>query len=122
MTVTLRSYADVQQLLNDFVTAHDVPMSLAPHGEFWSILTYDEFVSGDVPNVTDPDTGQPLKILIRTNSGESNLILALRGSGPLFGVNGSIGPMPPSGPAMSEEQIAALADWIDRDCPNRPAG
>jgi len=46
--------------------------------------------------------------------------MALQGkAGTIFDpVTGSIGRMPPSGPFMSDSDIAQLADWIDRNCPN----
>ena len=47
------------------------------------------------------DAGQPVPILVKGDSAHSNLILALRGQGPLFDpTNGSIGQMPANGPPM----------------------
>jgi hypothetical protein len=60
-----------------------------------------------------------LPILVSGNSAQSNLIMALRGQGPLFSSqDGSIGQMPGNGPPFfTEEQIKQVADWIDAGCP-----
>jgi hypothetical protein len=122
----LNSYADVKKLLNDWVD--QAPglagrITGAPHRRFWNDLRYQDFVNGDVPNVRNPDDNKPIKILVKGASAASNLILALRGQGPLFDpTNGTIGDMPPAGPAMPAALIAELADWIDRNCPDPAAG
>ena len=119
-TTPLNSFADVQKFINDVLSQNgeqgDVPH--APHKSFWTILTYDQFVGGNVPGVTDPDTGKPMPILVKGNSAQSNLILSLRGSGPIFDPNGPIGQMPANGPPFfSSDQIDSLAAWIDKGCP-----
>ncbi len=121
MNNKINSYADVKKLFDNFVQQSQIPIGSAPHHDFWNQMSYEEFKNGDVPDIFDPDTNQPLnlKILVVGKSSESNIILALRGSGPLFNpTDGSIGPMPPGGPMLPPEQIAELADWIDRGCPN----
>jgi hypothetical protein len=92
----------------------------ASHGVFWSTLSYTDFVTGNVPGVTDPLTGRPLRILIAGNSAQSNIIMALRGTpGSYFDPNtGPFGQMPGDGSGSLEEvQIAPLAGWIDAGCP-----
>jgi hypothetical protein len=115
----LNSYADVQKLLNDFLSSTGITISGA-HGVFWNVLSYTQFRDGDVPNVADPGTGDPLKILVVGKPDQSNIILALRGVGPLFDNNtGTIGRMPLGGPPwMPDDQIQALADWIQANCPD----
>jgi hypothetical protein len=114
MAGPLQSFADVQQLLNDFVS-QGIPIGDAPHVDFWNNLTYDQFTTGNVPGVTSP---QAFKILVVGNSGSSNIILALRGSGPFFGPGNDPGPMPPPPSApMPSPDIDRIADWIDRKCP-----
>ena len=86
MAVTpLNSFVDVQRFIDQILTQNneqgDIPNS--PHKAFWSTLTYDRFVNGNVPGVTDPNTGNPMPILIKGNSAQSNLILSLQGSGPI---------------------------------------
>ncbi|QIF06049.1 hypothetical protein G5S37_12135 [Roseimicrobium sp. ORNL1] len=116
----LNSYADVQALLDTFVANNNVPINLAPHRAFWKTMTYQEFITGNIPRVEDPDTGNPLKVLVVNDSKNSNLIMSLSGTpGTIFDPNtGSIGQMPPSGPFMDPADIARIADWIDRGCPN----
>jgi len=80
-----------------------------------------------VPGVEDPNhPGKKLPILKKGDSKNSNIIWALQGAaGTLFapshdgGDATGIGPMPPffGGPSMSAAQIADLANWIDRGCP-----
>ena len=87
-------------------------------------MTYTQFTTGNVPGVqapNDPTKGMP--ILKIGDSKNSNIILALSGSGPIFGPPGpptTIGPMPPFPPALPDPQIKALADWIDAKCPEFP--
>jgi hypothetical protein len=121
MAITpLNSFADVQQFITQVLTQNDEQgaVGFSPHKAFWIQLTFDQFVNGNVPHVNDPDTGQPLPILVKGNSAQSNLILALAGTGPLFGPNGSIGQMPANGPPFfTADQIASIAAWIDAGCP-----
>jgi|SRR5581483_5044514 len=121
MASALTSFAQVQAFITQVLTANaeqgGVPGS--PHGAFWSSLKYQDFLNGTVPGVKDPNTGQPIPILVKGNSSQSNLILSLQGKGPFFDpVNGSIGQMPANGPPMfTPEQIKQIADWIDSGCP-----
>ncbi len=118
----LKSYADVQALLNSFMKKNNGPIEFSPHGAFWNEMSYQQFIEGNLPEVTDRATGKPLKILIVGNARESNIIMALRGTKrSMFDrETGSIGRMPPTGPFMSDEEINRLADWIDRGCPDGP--
>ena len=111
---TINTYQDLQNFLNNWVQSNGVPINLAPHGDFWNTLTEDQFVNGNVPNVTDPNTGNPLKIMIAGDPDHSNIIMALSGTpGTIFDPNtGSIGPMPPNGPSMSKDDINAIGAWI----------
>ena len=117
----LRSYAEVQALLNSFMKRNKGKIEFAPHEAFWNDMSYKQFIQGHVPGVKGP-AGEPLKILIVGNSRESNIIMALRGArGSVFdGEKGAIGRMPPIGPFMSDAEIDRLADWIDRGCPEGP--
>lgn len=125
----LKSFADVQALLDGFIKRNNIPIQNAPHGAFWKTnpttnkpVTYKDFTEGDIPNVTDPATGNPLKILKKMDSKNSNLIMALRGTkGSIFDPDtGTIGRMPPSGPFMVDSDIDRLAAWIDANCPDGP--
>jgi hypothetical protein len=120
MAITrLNTYADVQNFIDQILTQNgeqgDVPNS--PHRAFWRNMTYEQFVDGNVPGVTDPNTGQPMPILVKGNSAKSNLFLSLKGEGPLFDSNGPIGQMPANGPPFfTADQIASIAAWIDNGC------
>jgi hypothetical protein len=117
----VKSYAEVQALLNGFMKRNKGKIEFAPHDTFWNDMSYRQFVEGNVPGVTGP-AGEPLKILVVGNAGKSNIIMALRGTmGSIFDrEKGAIGRMPPVGPFMSDEEIDRLADWIDRGCPEGP--
>lgn len=121
MAVTpLNSFADVQQFITQILSQNHEqgPVPFSPHKAFWNTLTYDQFVNGNVPGVRAPGTGNPMPILVKGNSAQSNLILALQGSGPIFGPDGAIGQMPANGPPFfSPDQIASIAAWIDSGCP-----
>jgi len=121
MTITpLNSFAAVQQFISQILSQNGeqggVPVS--PHKAFWKTMTYDQFVNGNVPGVSDPETAKPVPVLIKGNSAQSNLILALRGLGSMFGPNGDYGQMPANGPPyFSDDQIGSIAAWIDNGCP-----
>jgi hypothetical protein len=125
----LNSFEDVQKMLDAFVASKPgtVNMSASPHATFWKDLDYVKFTTGDVPGVVGPGRpGKTLPILKKGDSKNSNIILALQGAaGTIFdpshdgGDATGIGPMPPffGGPSMSAADIADLASWIDRGCP-----
>lgn len=121
MAVTrLNSFGDVQRFIGQVLLQNNEQgaVSFSPHKAFWSTLTYEQFVNGNVPGVTDPTTRAPMPILIKGNSAQSSLILALQGSGPIFGPDGPIGQMPANGPPFfTADQIASIAAWIDNGCP-----
>jgi hypothetical protein len=116
----LNTFADVQVFINQVLkdNHNDTMPAQSPHKAFWSTMTYDEFVNGDVPNTTD-DNGNPIPILVKGKSAESNIIFALTGTGPLFGPD-DVGIMPPPNPgiAFTHDQVQSIANWIDAGCPN----
>lgn len=115
----LNSFADVQQFIDQVLIDNNEKhgVGFSPHKAFWLNLGYDDFVNGNVPGVKDPTTGQPIPILVKGNSAQSNLILALQGSGPLFSP-GAFRQMPANGPPFfTADQIASVAAWIDAGCP-----
>lgn len=122
MAITvLNHYADVQQFISNILTQNHESGGVAtsPHRAFWNSLSYNDFVNGNVPGVNDPTSGQPLPILIKGDSANSNLILALQGKGPFFDPNtGAFGQMPANGPPMfTDDQVNSIAHWIDAGCP-----
>ena len=105
----LNTFADVQAFFNNFITTNGTDLSGSPHGAFWN-GAYDAFVNGDVPGVSG------VKILVKGNADQSNLILILKG--PITVGGTTIERMPADGsPFMSADLIASLADWINRGCP-----
>lgn len=121
MAITpLNSFADVQQFISQILTQNNEQggVNFSPHKAFWNALSYDQFVNGNVPHVSDPTTGNPMPVLVKGNSAQSNLILALQGSGPIFGPGGTIERMPGNGPPFfTADQINSIAAWIDNGCP-----
>jgi hypothetical protein len=117
--MAINSYAQLGPYIDSILSANgDLPIG-PPHKNFWT-LTYQEFTTGNVPNVVDPITHQPMKILVVGNSSASNLIQALEGkAGSLFDPNNpnGIGQMPRFGTPWTATQIKPIADWIDANCP-----
>jgi hypothetical protein len=109
---TLNSFAAVQAFLTQVITQNGNDISGAPHKAFWN-TTYSQFITGNIPNVSPP-----VRILIPGNSAQSNIIMALRGQGPLFGPSGTYGEMPADGPPFfATAQVDEIAGWIDAGCP-----
>ena len=121
MAVTkLNHYPEVQSFIAAILKANSESAANAPHKDFWSTLSYDQFVNGNVPGVPDPTTGKPMPILVSGNSAASNIIMALRGTkGTVFDpASGAFGQMPADGPPMfTDDQIQSIANWIDANCP-----
>jgi hypothetical protein len=120
--MTLNSFAEVQAFITEVIEQNKkegAPPPRSPHKAFWESLTYEQFTTGNVPGVLDPTTKLPISILVKGDSDSSNLILSLRGQGPLFNPNnGPFGQMPANGPPMfTDDQIHQLAEWIDEGCP-----
>jgi putative intracellular protease/amidase len=107
-SVQLNSFSDVQRLLNNFVSANGIDLGGSPHSDFWN-TDYYSFVTGDVPGL------HGVKILTKGHADDSNLILILRGRLYVGGIQ--FPRMPANGPYMAAEQVNALADWINRGCP-----
>lgn len=120
--MALNNFKDVQgfiTLVMDENKKEGAPPPKSPHKAFWSTMSYVDFTEGNVPGVLDPITKEPISVLKKGDSKSSNLILALKGEGPLFDPNhGAFGRMPANGQTpFSKEQIDELAGWIDKGCP-----
>jgi hypothetical protein len=121
----LNTYSDVQNFITAILTKNistqtnkpeinDIAGPNCPHGAFWT-LPYDQFVNGNVPGLKNP-----VKILVKGNSAQSNLVHALAATpGSLFDPNtGQYDQMPANGPPMfTAAEIKEIADWIDAGCP-----
>jgi len=124
--MALTTFAEVQAFFDNFIKDHNISLAGAPHGAFWD-TTYDNFVNGNVPGgsqTADPNTGQPLKILVINYPEDSNIIFALSGTSGTFWDNnpgpnnqGYFGQMPYNGPYFSTDQIDELSEWIKNGCP-----
>jgi hypothetical protein len=118
--MTILTFVDVQKFFNNFIAQHGIDIGGAPHGAFWN-TTYDNFVKGTVPGLpqtANPNTGQPLPVLIKGDGEHSNIIYALRGTaGTFWDPNtGAFGQMPAGGPYFPSDQIDDLCDWITKGC------
>lgn len=108
---TLNNYADVQRALNDFCNHVGVDPTAAPHGDFWNTMSYNDFVTGDIPRF------KGVKVLVVGDAANSNIIQILKGIGEQAD---NYGAMPPGVPENQKADIiATLSDWIVRKCPNR---
>jgi hypothetical protein len=112
-TVTINSYADVQKELSALLSANSLSASNAPHQVFWQTLSYNDFVTGNVPNLGIP-------ILVKGDSANSNIIQVLTGGAAnKTGFPDMPFPSPPydSNSPTQADVLAALSSWIDAGCP-----
>ncbi|MFC0513078.1 hypothetical protein ACFFGT_02665 [Mucilaginibacter angelicae] len=120
--MALNNFKEVQAFITGVMEENKTegaPPPKSPHKAFWQSMSYEDFTTGNVPGVKDPATGNAISILTIGDSASSNLILALRGEGPLFNPDhGAFGRMPANNQTpFSDVQIKELADWIDKGCP-----
>jgi hypothetical protein len=78
MPTTIR-YADILNYLTAIANKANNPIGGSPHGEWWSGLSYNDFKTGQVPNMGVPimDTSTPLQspfyvILTNPNGAQGN--------------------------------------------------
>ncbi len=109
MSKTITNYADLQDLLNNLVSANALTPALAPHGVFWETMTYEQFISGTV-------LGQ--KILVIGDAKNSFIVQIL--TAPTNGFDQMPQPSPPynSNSPKQADVITSIANWIDAGCPN----
>jgi hypothetical protein len=115
--MAITSFQGVRDFINKFLKDHSIDVSGAPHKDFWNTMKYDDFVNGSVPDIVDPGTGDPVnvKILVKGNAKESNLIKILQANLTVSGV--TFPRMPKGGAKMKPAEIAEIAGWIDNGCP-----
>ncbi len=110
----LKTFAEVQQLIDQVLTQNGEigGVSAAPHGSFWTALSYQEFTTGDVRR-------QP-RGLRSWSSAISRTPTSFRlcKYRPIVRSEWRIGQMPGNGPPFfTDDQIKEIADWIDLGCP-----
>lgn len=109
----IQSYAEFQSYMNSMIALYGTSIASAPHKAFWEIYTYEQFITGNAPNISPP-----VKILEVGDGAASNIVQALQGVGPLFGPNGNYGQMPADGTGpWTAAQIQPVIDWINKGCP-----
>jgi hypothetical protein len=143
-TTPLKTFADVQNLLDAFLATAQFPIGGAPHKQFWrtnavtgQAMTWEAFTTGVLPllppddvNYQDPsgNTDSPL-ILVVGHADESPIINMLSASGTYWNdVGQNAGQMPAGGNAPYDPNppfdppqalvIQLLSDWINNGCPN----
>lgn len=120
--MAIDNFKDVQTFITKVMEENkkkDAPPPKSPHKAFWMTMSYSEFTTGDVPGVLDPTTKQGIPILEKGNAAGSNIILALKGEGPLFDpTRGAFGRMPAGNQTpFTLEEINELSSWINNGCP-----
>lgn len=112
--ISIQSYAEFQSYMNKMISLYETSIASAPHKAFWNTYNYEQFITGNVPNISPP-----VKILEVGNGAASNIVQALQGAGPLFGPNGNYGQMPADGTGpWTAAQIQPVIDWINDGCQN----
>lgn len=105
----INSYSDVQKMFNDFVINNSINVNGSPHKSFWDKLTYNKFITENVPHVDN------VKICNCGDSTTSNIVNVLKGQ---ISAGGDISQMPFGGPYFNKAQIAEFAKWIENGCPD----
>ncbi len=105
----IKTFADVQKTLGALAPN---TIGSSPHKAFWN-TSYLNFVNGNVPGVTDPNTGDTFPILIKGDGKNSAIILALSGLPPFDGSDLPLAQMPLNGPYLDQDTIDAISAWID---------
>jgi hypothetical protein len=136
-TTPLKSFADVQNLLDAFLATAQFPIGGAPHGQFWRTniltgqpMTWQDFTTGQLPLTPPNDANyQYPAILVVGKPDQSPIINMLSASGPYWDTVGNIaGQMPAGGNAPYDPNppfdppqatvINLLSAWIKDGCPN----
>jgi hypothetical protein len=99
------TFDDVKQILQNAVNGDEI----GAHGNFW-MTTLEKFKT----LVLFQGTPREMQVLVVGDGQASNLIKALRGQTPF---DGTYAPQMPDGyPALSNDTINQISDWIDAGC------
>jgi hypothetical protein len=123
MPTTIR-YADILNYLTAIMNKETNPIGDSPHGEWWSSLSHDEFVNGQVPNLGVPimDSSNPLQsnfyvILTNTNGLQDQGFPQMPDGGPYI-TDANYTATLPNGQTISGAQIAAnMQSWLTNGFP-----
>jgi hypothetical protein len=115
-------YADILDYLTAIMKKEKNPIDDSPHGEWWSGLSHDDFVNGQVPNVGVPimDSSNPLQsafYVILTNTSGYQGIPQMPDGGPYI-TDADYSATLPDGTAISGATIAAnIKSWLEGGFP-----
>jgi len=107
---SIHSFEELQDYLTGWLAEHGKSADRSRHKAFWDTMTYQEFITKDVPRFPG------VKILIKGDGLPSQIVQSLLGVG-LFGPDGEYPRMPRGGPYMSYSEIQPIIDWINNGCP-----
>ena len=116
MPTTVR-YADILNYLTAITNKENNPIDDSPHGEWWSGLSHNDFVTGQVTHLGIPimDSSNPLQsafYVILTNPNGYQGMRQMPGGGPHITAAGYSATLP-DGTTISGEQIAAnIESWL----------
>ncbi len=121
MPTTIR-YADILNYLTAIMNEGKNSINDSPHGEWWSGLSYNDFITGQVPNlgVNIMDSSSPLQsafylILINTNGYQG--MPQMPGGGPYI-TDQNYSAKLPDGTTISGPTIQAnIQSWLSNDFP-----
>jgi hypothetical protein len=107
--MALNNFADVQNLLNNFVASAGVTPAQAPHGVFWD-TDYESFMNLSIFD--------QYPVVTKGDAATSNIILALMGTLPDIPQMPQPSPPYESASPSQSDVIAELSAWINAGCPN----
>jgi hypothetical protein len=114
MPTTIR-YADILNYLTAIMNKENNPIGDSPHDEWWSGLSYNDFLTGQVLGVNIMDSSNPLQsafYVILTNPNGYQGMRQMPGGGPHITDAGYIATLP-DGTTISGGQIAAnIESWL----------
>lgn len=128
MPTTIR-YADILNYLTAIANKANNPIGNSPHGEWWSGLSYNDFLTGQVPNLGVPimDSSNPLQsnfyVILTNQNGLQNLGMPQMPAGdsnppgPFITDAGYTATLP-DGTTISGQQIQAnIQSWLANGFP-----
>jgi hypothetical protein len=121
MPTTIR-YADILNYLTAIMNKESNPIGDSPHGEWWSNLSYNDFVTGQVHNLGVPimNSGTPLQsafYVILTNTNGYQGMPQMPDGGPYI-TDQNYSAKLPDGTTITGATIAAnIQSWLSNGFP-----